>query len=55
MPAEALFCGTDTMTREESYMTVLAHELGHYADPRIMPHRSPYPRTGSQNRRSMSA
>ena len=29
MPPEDLFCGTDTMTRDESYMTVLAHELGH--------------------------
>ncbi|MEZ5844051.1 MAG: zincin-like metallopeptidase domain-containing protein [Hyphomicrobiaceae bacterium] len=37
MPDEALFCGTDTMDRDESYFAVLLHELTHYADIRIMP------------------
>jgi antirestriction protein ArdC len=29
MPEEGLFCGTDTMTRHEGYMAVLAHEHIH--------------------------
>jgi antirestriction protein ArdC len=29
MPDEGLFCGTDTMTRDEAYYAVLAHELTH--------------------------
>ena len=37
MPDQARFCGTTTMARDESYMSVLAHELAHYADLRIMP------------------
>ena len=31
MPNESRFCGTTTMTRDEGFMTVLAHELGHYS------------------------
>jgi antirestriction protein ArdC len=30
MPDESLFCGTDTMTRSESYFAVLAHETVHW-------------------------
>jgi antirestriction protein ArdC len=30
MPDEGLFCGTDTMTRSESYFAVLLHELTHW-------------------------
>ncbi len=30
MPDEALFCGTDTMTRDEGYYAVLLHELTHW-------------------------
>ncbi|MCB1509636.1 MAG: DUF1738 domain-containing protein, partial [Hyphomicrobiaceae bacterium] len=30
MPDEALFCGTDTMTRNEGYYAVLLHELTHW-------------------------
>ena len=37
MPDETRFCGTTTMTRNEAYISVLAHELGHYAAFRIMP------------------
>ena len=37
MPDETRFCGTTTMTRNEAYISVLAHELGHYAAYRIMP------------------
>lgn len=39
MPDEGLFCGTDTMSRSESYYAVLVHELTHYAAIRIMPRR----------------
>ena len=31
MPDETRFCGTTTMTRNESYISVLAHELGHWS------------------------
>ncbi|MBU2582981.1 MAG: DUF1738 domain-containing protein [Alphaproteobacteria bacterium] len=31
MPDEALFCGTDTMTRDEGYYAVLLHELVHFS------------------------
>lgn len=31
MPDEALFCGTDTMTRVEGYYAVLVHELTHWS------------------------
>ncbi len=31
MPDESRFCGTETMTRDESYISVLAHELGHWS------------------------
>lgn len=31
MPDEARFCGTTTMARDESYMSVLAHELAHWS------------------------
>jgi antirestriction protein ArdC len=31
MPDETRFCGTETMTRDESYISVLAHELGHWS------------------------
>ena len=34
MPDEALFTGTDTMTREESYYAVLLHELTHWTLPK---------------------
>ena len=37
MPDEGLFTGTDTMTRSESWHAVELHEVGHYADIRIMP------------------
>jgi len=33
MPDEGLFCGTDTMGRDESYYAVLLHELVHYTAP----------------------
>ncbi len=33
MPDEALFCGTDTMDRDESYYAVLLHELTHWTAP----------------------
>lgn len=37
MPDEGLFCGTDTMTRSESYFAVLGHECIHWsgADARL--------------------
>lgn len=37
MPDEALFCGTDTMNRSESYYAALVHELTHWsgAKPRL--------------------
>ena len=37
MPDESLFCGTDTMTRSESYFAVLCHEAIHWsgADKRL--------------------
>lgn len=31
MPDEALFCGTDTMSRNEAYYAVLTHELTHWS------------------------
>ncbi len=31
MPDETRFCGTTTMARDESYMSTLAHELGHWS------------------------
>ena len=31
MPDEGLFCGTDTMTRDEGYYAVLLHELLHFS------------------------
>lgn len=31
MPDEALFCGTDTMSRSEGYYAVLVHELTHWS------------------------
>ncbi|MCZ7593674.1 MAG: zincin-like metallopeptidase domain-containing protein [Hyphomicrobium sp.] len=31
MPDEALFCGTDTMTRSEAYFAVLGHECIHWS------------------------
>ena len=31
MPAEGLFCGTDTMTRSEAYFAVLTHETLHWS------------------------
>lgn len=31
MPEETRFCGTATMARDESYMSVLAHELAHWS------------------------
>lgn len=31
MPAEGLFCGTDTMTRSEAYFAVLTHETMHWS------------------------
>jgi antirestriction protein ArdC len=55
MPDEAMFCGTDTMTRDEGYYAVLLHELTHYADVRIMPRRSAILMTGARMRRGMSA
>ena len=33
MPNEGLFCGTDTMGRDESYYAVLLHELTHWTAP----------------------
>lgn len=33
MPDEGLFCGTDTMGRDESYYAVLLHELTHWTAP----------------------
>ena len=33
MPDEQLFCGTDTMGRDESYYAVLLHELTHWTAP----------------------
>ena len=34
MPDEALFCGTETLTRDESYYAVLLHELTHWTGHR---------------------
>ena len=31
MPGEQLFCGTNTMTRDETYYAVLVHELTHWS------------------------
>lgn len=31
MPAEGLFCGSDTMSREEGYYATLVHELTHWS------------------------
>jgi antirestriction protein ArdC len=33
MPDEALFCGTDSMSRDESYFAVLLHEATHWTSP----------------------
>jgi antirestriction protein ArdC len=33
MPDEGLFCGTDTMSRDEGYYAVLLHELTHWTAP----------------------
>jgi antirestriction protein ArdC len=33
MPDEALFCGTDTMSRSEGYFATLVHELTHWTSP----------------------
>jgi hypothetical protein len=56
MPEETRFCGTATMARDESYMSVLAHELGHYADIGIMvigPARRPASTANSANASAM--
>ena len=55
MPAEGLFIDTDTRTRSEAYAAVLAHELAHYADFRIMPRRCAILRTGGGTGAAMSA
>lgn len=34
MPDEGLFCGTDTMTRDEGYFAVLLHEATHWTAPK---------------------
>lgn len=34
MPDEELFCGTESMTRSESYYAVLVHELTHWTAPK---------------------
>ncbi|HRD76442.1 MAG TPA: zincin-like metallopeptidase domain-containing protein [Hyphomicrobiaceae bacterium] len=34
MPDEALFCGTETMTRDESWYAVVLHELTHWTAPK---------------------
>jgi antirestriction protein ArdC len=39
----------------EAFYAVALHELGHYADLRIMPRRYAFPRTGAQTQRGMSA
>ncbi|MFZ1258687.1 MAG: zincin-like metallopeptidase domain-containing protein, partial [Candidatus Saccharimonas sp.] len=33
MPDEGLFCGTDTLSRDEGYYAVLLHELTHWTAP----------------------
>ena len=35
MPDETCFCGTTTMTRDDSYISVLAHELGHWSGAKL--------------------
>ena len=55
MPPEALFIGTKTTDRHLGYASTLSHELAHYADVRIMPHRSAILMIGTLDRRGMSA
>lgn len=55
MPDEGLFCGTETIDRNESYFAVVLHELTHYADLRIMPSRLAFLRTGARIQRGMPA
>ncbi|HEX2839923.1 ArdC family protein [Hyphomicrobium sp.] len=44
MPDEHLFCGTDTMTRDESYYAVVLHELTHWTGAEKRCHRNLEPR-----------
>lgn len=46
IPAEELFTGTDTMTRQEAFYATELHELVHYAAIRIMPRRHESSRDG---------
>lgn len=49
MPEEALFCGTDTMTRSESYYAVLVHELTHWSGAKHRLNREFGKRFGDQD------
>jgi antirestriction protein ArdC len=55
MPDESRLCGTEIMTRDESYISVHAQEFGHNADLRIMPRRRMVPRRGAQFRGGLPA
>ena len=48
MPEEALFCGTDTMTRSEGYYAVLVHELTHWSGAKHRLNRELGKRFGDQ-------
>lgn len=48
MPDESLFCGTDTMTRNEGYYAVVAHELTHWSGAKHRLHREFGKRFGDQ-------
>ena len=55
MPERALFRDTETSTATEGFYAVMMHEIGHYADVRIMPRRSAILMTGARTRHGISA
>ena len=48
VPHPEQFFGTKTSSATEAYYSVVLHELTHYAEPRIMPHRSTFLRGGAR-------
>lgn len=48
MPSEGLFCGSDTMSREEGYYATLVHELTHWSGAKHRLNRDLHTRFGEE-------